>query len=287
MSRDFESEYQQLIRDEAPDFWGAIEAKLDAQEKAKTFETVLEQPAVTAVQENTAAATEPAVIPFSAAQADTPAAAEETMLNRPVRKKSPVRWQLFALPAAAVLCAALILPVMLHSRNAMETSAPDMAAGSAVPQSLMTDGALYTAEANFEEAAEAATDAEESSGERQKNAKNSTREETTTDGAVVEEESVVALQPAAGEEKDDENAETDGELPSSLILNLRVSGDVPEDFKEILQEEYGLEIITYDKKTHEYSVRSVRELNPEEEEALEKALSENPYVEEIRREGKE
>ncbi|MCR5250711.1 MAG: hypothetical protein K6E50_08915 [Lachnospiraceae bacterium] len=126
MEKDLQSEYQAMIRAELPDLWSRIESKIDAQEAQGISR---------------------------ASDSNTEVKAETIREFRPeVKKKKTVRWQYIALPAAAVLLAAIILPMMSSVREMAGSTSMAPTADTA-----FGDNSAPAAASNMEMMAEPAT----------------------------------------------------------------------------------------------------------------------------------
>ena len=207
MEKDLQTEYQAMIRAEVPDLWSRIESKIDAQEAQK-------------IREFPAAVTESGSVIL------------------PVKKKKPIRWQYIALPAAAVLCAAIILPVMLHTKN--------MGAATTAPAANYTSTVATAGEACDEAVAETAACAEETDS-MDSEAFYSDRKKDANQGATLNVDGNNALSLITGtsdqreletpategctEETEAfyEEAEADEEISGGIILRITLTEELTRD----------------------------------------------------------
>ena len=139
MNKSLEFEYTEKIRTNVPDLWGKIEAKLDEQDAAKKKTNVVEFPnSVTGAQNDpinvTAQASQTLNKESIKVVTENPytAAIHDPVDNNvvPMKKKRKIPWQYFGVAVAAVLCIAVVIPLMNNMREMGSTMGPQPAAQS-------------------------------------------------------------------------------------------------------------------------------------------------------------
>ena len=139
MNKSLEFEYTEKIRTNVPDLWGKIEAKLDEQDAAKKKTNVVEFPnAVTGAQNDPINVTAQASQTYNkeaikvVTENPYTAAIHDPVDNNvvPMKKKRKIPWQYFGVAVAAVLCIAVVIPLMNNMREMGSTMGPQPAAQS-------------------------------------------------------------------------------------------------------------------------------------------------------------
>ena len=139
MNKSLEFEYTEKIRTNVPDLWGKIEAKLDEQDAAKKKTNVVEFPnSVTGAQNDPINVTAQASQTYNkeaikvVTENPYTAAIHDPVDNNvvPMKKKRKIPWQYFGVAVAAVLCIAVVIPLMNNMREMGSTMGPQPAAQS-------------------------------------------------------------------------------------------------------------------------------------------------------------
>ena len=139
MNKSLEFEYTEKIRTNVPDLWGKIEAKLDEQDAAKKKTNVVEFPnSVTGAQNDPINVTAQASQTYNkeaikvVTENPYTAAIHDPVDNNvvPMKKKRKIPWQYFGVAVAAVLCIAVVIPLMNNMREMGTSMGPQPAAQS-------------------------------------------------------------------------------------------------------------------------------------------------------------